>query len=198
MIAQGTDGISRGDLINGVMGGRQMLEFVPLNQGVDQQAPELVQWVAEASGTDWCILAPQAWYHKVHLCDGKYIWCPAPAIADAALEQLCKMRHTRPGSSHIFLCPTLMTSRWRKRLGKVADAMFTVPVGSALWERDMHEPIVLALICPLLHCRPWQVRATPLVAQLQAHMSGVWSPDLARERCGLREFWEAAEQWPGV
>jgi len=35
MIEQGTDGASRGDLSNGVMAGRHMLDFVPLNKGVD-------------------------------------------------------------------------------------------------------------------------------------------------------------------
>jgi hypothetical protein len=91
-----------------------------------------------------------------------------------------------------------MTSRWRKHLGKVADAMFTVPVGSMLWGHDMHEPVVIALICPLLSSRPWHVRATPIMAKLQDSVSGVWSVDLDREWHGLREFWEAAEQWTGV
>jgi hypothetical protein len=54
----------------------------------------------------------------------------------------------------------------------------------------MHEPVIVALICPLLHCRPWQIRHTPLVAQLQDQMSGMWSSDLARERSGLRNFWK--------
>jgi len=191
-------GISRGDLVNGVMGGKEMLDFIPLNRGVDQRAPDLVNWVAEACGGNWKILSPREWFHNVHLQEGKYIWCPAPAIADVALEQLCETRHTRPTSSHIFLCPALMTSRWRKRLGKVADAMFTVPVGSALWGLDMHEPIVLALICPLLSSRPWQVRYTPLVAQLQHNLSRMWSADLAVEWRSLREFWTGAEQWADV
>jgi hypothetical protein len=198
MIAQGTDGVSRGDFGNGVMNGSSMLEFVPLHEGLDSRGFQLVQWFAEASGEGWKILEPKEWFHEVHTSEGKYIWCPPPAIADAALEQLCESRHMRPGGAHIFLCPALMTYRWRKRLGKVADAMFTVPIGSMLWRSCMHEPVIVALICPLLHCRPWQIRHTPLVAQLQHQMSGMWSSDLAREWSGLRKFWEGASQWTNL
>ncbi|KAL7571472.1 hypothetical protein ACA910_019224 [Epithemia clementina (nom. ined.)] len=35
MIKQGTDGLSRGDLMNGVLSGQDMLTFVPLNRGVE-------------------------------------------------------------------------------------------------------------------------------------------------------------------
>jgi hypothetical protein len=59
-----------------------------------------------------------------------------------------------------------MMARWRKRLGKVADAMFTIPVGSLLWKDDMYEPVVIALICPLLAHSPWQVRGAALVDEL--------------------------------
>jgi hypothetical protein len=198
MIAQGTDGVSRGDLFNGVMSGRTMLQYVPLNQGVETRASDLVTWFGEAAGGSWTTLEPKGWYHEVHVQDGNYIWCPPPAVADVALEQLCEARHTRPWNSHIFLCPALMTSRWRKRLGKVADAMFTVPVGTALWGTEMHEPVVVALICPLLPCRPWQVRETELVAELQQQVSGVWSPDLQREWIGMRKFWTGAREWGAV
>jgi hypothetical protein len=94
MIAQGMDGVSRGDLCNGVMSGVSMLNFVPLNEGRDSRAPNLVVWFGEACGENWKTLAPKEWYHEVHLSPGKYIWCPPPAIADVALEQLCKTRHT--------------------------------------------------------------------------------------------------------
>jgi hypothetical protein len=198
MIEQGTDGVSRGDLVNGVMGGKAMLDFVPLNLGVYQRAPDLVEWIAEACGGNWKILAPKEWFHEVHLQEGRFIWSPAPAIADVALEQLCETRHTRPSNAHIFLCPALMTSRWRKRLGKVTDAMFTVPVGSTHWSLGMHEPVVVALICPLLPCSPWQVRYSPIVARLKRNLPRMWSTDLTIERNSLREFWAHAEHWTGV
>ena len=32
MMAQGTDGITRGDMLEGVMAGKPMLDFIPLNK----------------------------------------------------------------------------------------------------------------------------------------------------------------------
>jgi hypothetical protein len=52
MIAQGTDGASRGDLSNGVMSGKDMLDFVPLDLGVQARAPDLVAWFGGAGGGD--------------------------------------------------------------------------------------------------------------------------------------------------
>jgi hypothetical protein len=199
MIKQGTDEVSRGDLVNRVMGGKAMLDFVLLNLGVYQWSPDLVkQWIAKAHGRDWKILTPEEWFHKVHLQEGRFIWSLAPAIADAVLEQLCETRHTRPTSAHIFLCPVLMTSHWWKRLGKVMNAMFIMPVGSTHWGLKMHEPVVIALICPLLPCSPWQLRDSPVMAQLQCNLPRVWSTNLTTERNSLRKFWAHAEQCGSV
>jgi hypothetical protein len=78
MIEQGTDGVSWGDLSNGVMTGRSMLEFVPLNQGVDTRGAELVAWMGEAAGDNWITLEPQGWFHDAHTQGGNFIWCPPP------------------------------------------------------------------------------------------------------------------------
>ena len=43
MIAQGTDGLSRGDLDQGVFGGRGMTEFVPLHLGTCERSPGIVE-----------------------------------------------------------------------------------------------------------------------------------------------------------
>jgi hypothetical protein len=39
----------------------------------------------------------------------KYIWALAPAAADAALEEFCIARIKRQKSTHVFMCPSLMT-----------------------------------------------------------------------------------------
>jgi hypothetical protein len=198
MIAQGTDGLSRGDLSNGVMAGDSMLSHVPLNQDAFSRSPKLGEWLQKCSDNHvWEVLGADGWFDRGHQ-DGNFIWVPPPAVADAALEQLCEARHTRPWNAHIFVCPLLMTSRWRKQLAKLADVMFVVPVGTSIWETDMYEPVLIAFICPLLNCRPWQVRKTPLVAQLNHSVSGVWSQNLARERSHLRKFWKDAREWDGV
>jgi len=72
-----------------------------------------------------------------------------------------------------------MTASWRKQLSKLADVLITVPVGPSVWPADMHEPIVNALICPLLTFSPWQVRDTELVAEFVNSVRGVWSAGAA-------------------
>jgi hypothetical protein len=197
MIDQGTDGLSRGDLSNGVMAGDSMLSHVPLNQDAFSRSPALEDWLVECPGPAWEVLTTEGWFDRGHQV-GNFVWVPSPAVADAALEQLCEARHTRPGNAHMFVCPALMTARWRKRLRKVSDVMFSVPQGTSVWPQSMHEPVTVALICPLLLSRPWQVRDTPIVARLGESLRDVWSASLARERGSLREFWEATEEWDNL
>ena len=96
------------------MTGQSMLKHVPLNAGVDTRSPELVAWFVDSAEGDWTILKPGEWFHEAHTLNRNNIWCPGPAAADVALEQLCETRHMRPWNTHIFLCPDLMMSRWRK------------------------------------------------------------------------------------
>jgi hypothetical protein len=45
MISQGTDGLSRGDMITGAMGGADMLTFIHLALMAVERQPELMEWV---------------------------------------------------------------------------------------------------------------------------------------------------------
>ena len=46
MKASGVDGLSRGDLMEGMMGGQDPLSFIPFNLGADERSNGLVsQWV---------------------------------------------------------------------------------------------------------------------------------------------------------
>jgi hypothetical protein len=45
MIAQGTDGLSRGSLSNGVLTGPSMLTFIPFHLSTSDRSPELIAWV---------------------------------------------------------------------------------------------------------------------------------------------------------
>jgi hypothetical protein len=189
MIEQGTDGLSRGDLSNGVMAGEHFLKFVPLNKTAFQRQPLLEEWICGTlPGEQWQTLTTEDWF-TTGLTDGQFIWTPAPAIAEVAVEKLCEARHIRPWCSHVFICPAIMTAYWRKQLSKVADVIFTIPVGCSVWAENMHEPVVVALICPLLSCRPWRVRGSPWMVKLEDSMRGLWSGDLQAQRSDLRKFW---------
>jgi hypothetical protein len=69
-----------------------------------------------------------------------------------------------------------MTNCWRKLVLKEADFVFEVPVGTAgVWERDMHEPLLLIAVClPFLEHSPWKIGGTPRILALGGQFHGVW------------------------
>jgi hypothetical protein len=78
MICQGTDGLSLGDMLTGVMGGAYMLTFIHLALTAFELQPELMERVEYWWGTgntSW--LTPDGWYAESGLI-GKYVWCPHP------------------------------------------------------------------------------------------------------------------------
>jgi hypothetical protein len=70
MIAQGTDGVSRGNLAEGVMAGVPMAEFLPLHLSPVVRAPGLLTWVRSWLGNDCELLTPEGWYERGHDFDG--------------------------------------------------------------------------------------------------------------------------------
>jgi hypothetical protein len=67
MIAQGTDGLSRGGYGDGVMSGASMLSFVPLHFSALDRMPSLLPWIRT-----WCPdstimpLTPEEWFWEGH------------------------------------------------------------------------------------------------------------------------------------
>ena len=189
MIAQGTDGLSRGDLGAGVCAGLPMLRFVPIGDSCIDRQPELARWLLHLLPGHWRILTPEGWFDDAYQ-KGLFVWTPPPAAAEAALDSLCEARHVRPYNGHIFAVPNLMSTRWRKKLGKVADILLTVPVGSKIWEEEQHEPLTVALVFPLMRRSPWQVQFLPheLVGS-RDKMSEMWDHNPNALRGDLRKLW---------
>ena len=180
MIAQGTDGVSRGFLGEGVMDGAAMSAFVPIHRSAVERSPEdLLPWIQEWGGKDAILLNEMGWFQKGHDLEGwrlaedgfsrpvissrgkTYIWAPAPMAAEVALAEMRKARIKRQQSAHIFVCPRLCTSLWLRHLYKAADFVFEVPVGSHVWSRSMHEPLLIGILFPFIRVKPWQLRGTP-------------------------------------
>jgi len=112
------------------------------------------------------VLTPEYWFVKGHqhsLC----IWTPAPAAADVALEQMALSIHKRPRHMHLILVPCLLTSQWRKYLGKVCTLCFTVPLGSDIWDISHFEPLIVGLYWTLSRHKPWTLRGTPLLERVE-------------------------------
>jgi hypothetical protein len=135
MIQQGTDGLSRGLLMDGVFSGDSMSLHIPLHLSALERAPDLLPWV-RSWRPDPSVLAltPADWYTIGHGLSASYtlnidgipvplehpsVWflcAPPPAAARTTLAELAASRHKSPHLNHIVLLPRLFTSEWRRQL----------------------------------------------------------------------------------
>jgi len=131
MIAQGTNGVSRGNLAEGVMAGKPMASFLPFHLLALDRSPRLVPWVQSWLGEACEVLDPEGWYEWGHDHDGGllncngiwmpklwlgiFVWAPPPAAADAAMEELRKARHKRQKLTHVIIVPRLMSPKWLEK-----------------------------------------------------------------------------------
>ena len=205
MIRQGTDGLSRGNYIEGVMAGKDMLSFIPLHQSPLERSHSLKGWVESWLPSDYKFLSVDEWFTAGHGLvggaknhDGVWmpsyetfccVWSPAPAAAFEAAEELNRARHINPDVPHLFLCPRLMTYMWRKSLNKIADSIFYVSPGSkSFWSCDMHEPLIIVFILPFSRSAPWQRKATEPILELERELRSVWDDKNRDEGSILRKF----------
>jgi hypothetical protein len=206
MKAQGTDGVSRGQLTEGVMNGESMFAFLPMHESALQQSALVKNWLKDTVGKDVTFLTPDGWFERGHdhiyspkvgwdghwrptLRSGKFVWTPAPAAAWVALEELRKARIKRQQSTHIFVCPRVMTPEWLKQLNKVADVVITVPVGHPAWPKEMYEPLLIGFVFPFVRHAPWQLRGTAKMFALERKLRGLWKDEAFVEGSSLlRKF----------
>ena len=66
MIAQGTDGLSRGLLLEGVLSGRDMLSYVDLARTALDRQPALLEYVQSWTDSYIHVLSPEDWFVKGH------------------------------------------------------------------------------------------------------------------------------------
>ena len=202
MIAQGTDGCSRGFLMEGVLRGEKMLSFVDLGKSAMERHPPLVDWVRGwTQRQDLEPLTPEEWYREGHGITGGeddrhgvwipthgpggklFLWAPPPAAADAALEELLKARHKRTDTFHVITIPRLMAPMWRKLFNKVSDFTFVVSPGAHFWPDSMYEPVWVGVVLPFAHCKPWQLKRAPKLVGMGRELRRVLE---AGEDDGLR------------
>ena len=192
MIEHGTDGLSRGDTSSGVMGGKEFLSLLPLNESALDRQLNVKRTVLSWTGhpLEWTFAVTEDWFGSVFDDpNGSWIWSPPPCLARVAIDQLCEVKHMYPASKHIFLCPALMTGYWRKSLGKIADAMVTLRPGSVIWKKEMLEPLTIAFVCPLLHRSPWRVRRMGFVDEWQSELRPLSYTSRTNVRSHMRKFW---------
>lgn len=214
MIDQGTDGLSRGCLMKGVMQGKSILSFIPLPQMAIERSASLVAWLQDAfdktgkekltvlKGEDWFwrgqdIIGGTANVDRQWVPEyatGQYIWAPPPCIAVRCIEELRRARHKRQTSTHVFVCPRIMTVEWQKHLYRSADVVLVVNPGHTAWEQDQYEPLILGFYFPYLCHEPWQLKGNPKIVGMAGHLQRVCKENPSASGCVLRQLWQLTRQ----
>jgi hypothetical protein len=184
MIEQGTDGLSRGILTEGVLAGKDMLDYIDIAKSAPERHPPILDFVQSLLDDSMIHLTAQDWFFKGHGITGGYrdlrgvwiphhapngrcyLWTPPPVIADVALEEAMKAIHKRTDATHVFIIPRLCTPIWRRWFFKMADFHCIIPAGSKCWPSSLHEPLFLGISFPLIRYSPWTIRGTPLLVEL--------------------------------
>jgi hypothetical protein len=204
MKAQGTDGVSRGQMKEGVSAGASMLSFIPFHLSAIDRSDELIAWIRSWAGPELEVLAPEEWFGRGHDHEGGqkdeagfwrvktrpgiFLWVPPPAAADVAIEELRKARIKRQESAHIMVIPRLLSPEWLKQLWKASDVVFEVPAGSTFWGKSCFEPLIVGLTFPFLRCSPWQLRGTPKMLSVARHMRRLSKADNVDQGPVLRQL----------
>jgi hypothetical protein len=206
MMAQGTDGVSRGQMKEGVTAGETMLSFVPIAISALAMHLPLKEWLSSwGGGSSVEFLAPEDWFERGHdllggeydqkgfwrhkVVPGTFVWTPPPAAAEVALEQLRKARIKRQDSLHILAVSRLMTPEWLKQLyTKASDIVFQIPAGCPFWPDTMFEPLTIGICFPFLRSKPWQIRRTPKVLGLGRALRKVLKEEPLAAGNLLRQF----------
>ncbi len=103
-----------------------------------------------------------------------YLWAPALAVVDAALEELLKSRHKRSNIFHVVVVPRFMAPRWRCLLNKVCDFSFLASPGLPFWPTGMFDPLWVGVVLPFAHCRPWVLKQAPLLVEMGQDLQRVF------------------------
>ena len=173
MTASGVDGISCGDLMEGMMSGQDPSRSSHSTWG----SRRVVQWSDKHLGTKLVALqeggrlsgpAAEGGHQGQHVqvagSQGGTSLDAPPAAMEVTLELLCKDCLAHPQWPHVFVVPRLMTHLWRKDLMKNMNLLFTVPAQVPFWTSRQLEPLIVAIVLPLAHVHsyagPWLVRGT--------------------------------------
>jgi len=196
MKAQGTDGLSRGSNSGGVMGGKDMLSYIPLHLSPHDREPLVGRFVEDLlDGMEFVTLSPEGWYTTA-LEGGNCIWMVPPAAGDVVYELVDKARLRHPTSMHVILIPRLLTGMWRRLMTRRTDCYMKID-WPEVWPMSTHfEPLLIFITLPFNLTRSHGRRRDKLLAQFR----GVLSQGRLREvsfpqkRDLLRQFLQLARQ----
>ena len=105
-----------------VMAGNKLITYLPLHLSALERSKDLFEWIKSwwLNDESFTLLNPEGWFDKF-FTRGNFLLVSPPAAADVVVEQWCQNFHVFSSNLHIVILPRWMTSRWRKKMMKVAD-----------------------------------------------------------------------------
>jgi hypothetical protein len=202
---QGTDGISRGHLKEGIAVGNPMIKVIPFHKSALTSSTNLKAWLKSWAPAGVEFLEPEGWFERGHDQDGgkqntqgfwtptirsgTFVWTPPLAAARIALEQLRVARIKRQNSLHIVCIPLMLSHEWSRLLWKAADVVFEVPIGASFWPENCFESLTIGLLFPYAPHSPWQLRRTPKMFYVARKMRELLPAQDVASRDFLRQLY---------
>jgi hypothetical protein len=189
MIQQGVDGLSRGEESRLATYGMSLGGMVPLHLSAAAWSAMLEDCIHgwADTGRQLEVLEPRGWFTSAHQL-GSVGWFPAPAAADAAIDQFCDVLHKRPNCVHVFAISLLMMNIWRKQLLKATDVYFVSKAESMIWNNSQHEPLFIFISLPLSRHEPWCLRRTKPVVDMESALRELPPDNFLQNWNILRKF----------
>ena len=139
MKSWGVDGLSRGDLLEGMMGGQYPLSFIPLSIGANERSSGRVKEWVDSSWSEWSdiSLTEVGKDEMFELKDmkGGRLWMPPPAAMETVIELFNEDRIAHPQNPRVCCSPpndSLVEEELGERRGR---DVYCRPCG-AFWGKD--------------------------------------------------------------
>ena len=106
------------------------------------------------------------------------------------IEELRTAKHKWQESTHICVCPCLMTPQWMKSLYKASDVVLCFPVGPSPWPNEMHQALLIGIVLSFIPCMSWQLRFSPKRMAMGRTVQSLWKEgDRRPETCSAGTTW---------
>ena len=119
---------------------------------------------------------------------------PPPAATNVAIDELCKARHKRKGSTHLFVVPRRWTYLWRRKLFRACDFRSLIAAGSPLWGKEEHEPLTVVIFSHFCRYRSWKLRRMPVLLEMTGTVQRLFEKDVGAAGSLLRNFFKCMRQ----
>ena len=204
MKAQGTDGVSRGSLREGINIKGIMLDFCPWHLAPTQSSSKIFSFFKSVAGDHLELLKPSDWFSRGHdhlggnrdskgfwrpvIQPGIFLWDLPAGAAISAIEELRKARTKRRSSTHLVIVPRVATPLWLKQLYKRCDIVLFIPPHFSFWPHSCYEPLTLGFCFPYLRHYPWELGRTPKCRAMERNLRSLFKNPNIDPRTVLRQL----------